>query len=147
MGFFSALQERIRHQRLQKFDDGERRALLAFCHHVATADGFLKGEEVDVEKAVAKDLGVDLNSAVKLNLKEAIETLKKRPGALEAATLVVVDIVFADGAYSAGERAFVEKFAEKFGLPQATLKEAVDRRARATVDAALDEWHHDIVKG
>lgn len=147
MGFFSALRDRVRHQRLQKFDDAERRALLAFCHHVATADGFLNSEEVDAEKAVALDIGVDLNSAVKLNLKEAIETLKKKPATLELATLVVVDIVFSDGSYSAGERLFVEKFAEKFGLPQSTLREAVDRRAKSTVEAALDDWHHDILKG
>lgn len=146
MGFFSKLRDRVRHAQLQRFGADEKRALVRLCYAVAVADKDVADEELDAGRAVAKDLGVDFNDASKLGLPEAIAILKAKPAHLELALLAVVDVIFADGDYDAAEREFVDSFAAKHGLPTNTLKEAVERRAKQTVDAALDQWHHDILK-
>jgi tellurite resistance protein len=147
MGFFARLRERARHAQIQRFGADEKRALVRLCVAVATADKDLSDEELDAARAVARDLGVDVNDASKLGLPEAIAILRAQPAHLELALLAVVDVIFADGDYDAAERDFVDAFAAKHGLPHNTLKEAVERRAKATADAALDQWHKDIVSG
>lgn len=147
MGFFDKIRARARHARIARFDAAEKRALIRFCYAVAAADGDLSDEELDAGKALALEHGVDFNDASKLGLPEALAILKAKPAHLELAIMAVVDVIFADGDYDDAERKFVDELAAKYGLPENTLKEAVERRAKQTVDAALEQWHHDILAG
>lgn len=147
MGFFANLTHRVRHARIARFAAEEKRALVRLCYGVAVADGDLNDEELAAAEAIAQELNVDFNDATHLGLPEAVAILKAKPAHLELSLLVIVDVLFADGDYDKGERDFVEHFAERFGLPHNTLKEAAERRAKQTVDAALEQWHHEILSG
>ncbi len=145
MSLWSEFADRLRHARISRFAAPEKRALVRLAHGLALVDGDLAGAELAAARALATDLGVDLDDARALGLPEAVAILAAKPAHLELACMVVADVVFADGDYDAREHAFVDEFAAKHNLPANVLAEAVARLRQRKLDEALEHWHAAIV--
>jgi tellurite resistance protein len=130
-----------------RFAHPEKRALVRLAHGLALVDSDLAGNELAAARALAAEFGVDFDDATKLGIPEAVDLLAAQPAHLEVACLVVADIFFADGRYSASEQQFTHDFAQKFHLPENLLASAVERLRRQKLDDALTAWHDEIVHG
>jgi uncharacterized tellurite resistance protein B-like protein len=70
--------------------------------------------------------------------------LNKNPAHQKTACLLVADVFFSDGDLDTAERRFIDELSTTYQIPDAVLKDVIERRRRQSLDAALTALHDEI---
>lgn len=144
MRILATLRTFVSTQEAKRWAADERLALLRFFYDAAIADGVIAAAELEALEAAAATYHVGLSEVVKLDRERALATLNKNPAHQKTACLLVADVFFSDGDLDTAERRFIDELSTTYQIPDAVLKDVIERRRRQSLDAALTALHDEI---
>jgi uncharacterized tellurite resistance protein B-like protein len=143
MSFLSAFSQSIEERLVRLWPQDARDALARVLHEVYNADGkFTALERKDFEGFLSR-VGSKASDVLALDLGDALASLEKNPKHRKVAYVWIAHALFADGAFNAEEKSFIERIIKKYGLDgdllHAEIKETQSRKIEEGMKTILAE--------
>lgn len=137
MSFLSAFTHSVEERLVRLWPEQERAALGRVLYEVYNADGkFTPLERKDFDGFLSR-LSSTASEVQALDLGESVTLLQKDPKHRKVAYIWIAHALFADGAYNAVEKSFVDGIIKKYGFDEAMLRAEIKETQKQKVDEGL----------
>lgn len=118
----------------------EKEALLKIIHEIYNCDYAFGPEEVEDFNKKLKALGCNIDEIQEFTIERAIEILQRDKLKHELIYLIIAEAIFKDEDYDSLEKEYIQKFTQKYGLLEDTLKEKIEKISNEKFANVLSEW-------